>query len=108
MDVSSRANNKKGTSLRVSKSSHSVNTSTWDGKRPHHKKKSHGHRKAVEELLDQLQVIPIPGKGDAGYKGVDEKMSENPNPQPSEAKEGPIPAVAVQEAAMAPAAAAIN
>ncbi|CAL1378761.1 unnamed protein product [Linum trigynum] len=88
MGASSPANNKKGTSLRVLKKGHRVNTSTRDGKRPHHKKKNLGHRKAVEELLDQLQAIPIPGVGDAGNKGVDEPMSEHSNPQPSEVREG--------------------
>ncbi|CAL1396494.1 unnamed protein product [Linum trigynum] len=105
-EVSSPANTKKGNSLRVSKSSHCMNSSARDGKRPHHKKKSHSHTKSVEELLDHLQATPIPGEGDAGYKGVDEQMSEISNPQQSEAKEGSILAVAMQETAMAPAAAA--
>ncbi|CAL1353481.1 unnamed protein product [Linum trigynum] len=79
--VCSPPKKKKDTNLRVAKKSHGLRPGTGNGKRPQKKHSNSSHRKAVEELLVQLQYLPPAGAPILGTREDNVPMNEITEPQ---------------------------
>ncbi|CAI0430132.1 unnamed protein product, partial [Linum tenue] len=67
---------KKDPNLRVAKKSHEMRSGTGSSKRAPKKQDNPNHRKAVEELLAQIQSMPPVGSSCSGSKAENDAMEE--------------------------------
>ncbi|CAI0476314.1 unnamed protein product [Linum tenue] len=72
---------KKDSILRVAKKSHDPRSGSGNSKRSSKKQSNPAHRKAVEELLDQIQSLPPVGASSSGSKEKNEDMEVIAEPQ---------------------------